>query len=120
MIYDRQEECMRVTLQMHFTHAHLEPFKAAHTLKAAHSTYVSMYCYGRALENNPGPVAGGGSLTDAPIPLSCANGNDIHDHLSLSLSPGCESKGKLKGDNRQRSGLLTKADGGCPEGELAL
>ena len=79
-----------------------------------------MYCYGRALENNPGPVAGGGSLTDPPIPLSCANGNDIHDHLSLSLSPGCESKGKLKGDNRQRSGLLTKADGGCPEGELAL
>ena len=39
MIYDRQEECMRVTLQMHFTHAHLE------ILKAAHSTYVSMYCY---------------------------------------------------------------------------
>ena len=67
MIYDRQEECMRVTLQMHFTHAHLEPFKAAH------STYASMYCYGKALGNNPGPVAGSGSLTDAPISLSCAN-----------------------------------------------
>ena len=35
MIYDRQEECMRVTLQMHFTHTHLE------TLKAAYSIYVS-------------------------------------------------------------------------------
>ena len=57
MIYDRQEECMRVTLQMHFTHAHLEP------LKAAHSTYISMYCYGRALGNNPGPVTGSGSLS---------------------------------------------------------
>ena len=67
MIYDRQEECMRVTLQMHFTHAHLG------TLKAAHSTYASMYCYGKALGNNPGPVAGSGSLTDAPISLSCAN-----------------------------------------------
>ena len=63
MIYDREKECMRVTLQMHFTHAHLEP------LKAAHSTYVSMYCYGRALGNNPGPVAGGGSLTDVPMPF---------------------------------------------------
>ena len=67
MIYDRQEECMRVTLQMHFTHAHLE------TMKAAHSTYISMYSYGRVLGNNPGPVAASGSLTDAPTPLSCAN-----------------------------------------------
>ena len=67
MIYDRQEECMRVTLQMHFTHAHLG------TLKAAHSTYISMYCYGRALGNNPGPVTGSGALTDAPMPLSCTN-----------------------------------------------
>ena len=102
MIYDRQEECMRVTLQMHFTHAHLEP------LKAAHSTYVSMYSYGRALGNNPGPVAGSGALTDAYIPLSYAN-------KSWHFPLGCESKGKLKGDHHQRSGLLlTKADGRCP------
>ena len=102
MIYDRQEECMRVTLQMHFTHAHLE------ILKVAHSTYVSMYCYGRALGNNPGPVAGSGALTDAPMPLSYAN---KRWHFSL----GCESKGKLKGDHHKQSGLLlTKAYGGCP------
>ena len=68
MIYDRQEECMRVTLQMHFTHTCIHG-----TLKAAHSTYATMYCYGKALGNNPGPVAGGRSLTDAPMPLSCAN-----------------------------------------------
>ena len=117
MIYDRQEECMRVTLQMHFTHAHLEP------LKAAHSTYVSMYCYGRALGtyvhkyvllygralgNNPGPVTGSGALTDVPMPLSYAN---KRWHFSL----GCESKGKLKGDHHKQSGLLlAKAYGGCP------
>ena len=102
MIYDRQEECMRVTLQMHFTHAHLEP------LKAAHSTYISMYCYGRALGNNPGPVAGSGALTDVPMPLSYAN---KRWHFPL----GCESKGKLKGDHQKQSGLLVaKADGGCP------
>ena len=64
MTYDRQEECMRVTLQMNFTHAHLEP------LKAAHSTYISMYCYGRALGNNPGPVAGSGSLSVEWHPLT--------------------------------------------------
>ena len=79
MIYDKQEECMRVTLQMHFTYLK--------TLKAAHSTYVSMYCYGRALGNNPaaGPVAGSGALTDDPVTL-------LHNkrwHFPL----GCESKG---------------------------
>ena len=47
-----------------------------------------MYCYGRALGNNPGPVAGSGSLTDAPMPHSCAN---KRWHFPL----GCEFKGKL-------------------------
>ena len=66
----------------------------------------SWLCDGRALGNNPGPVAGSGSLTDAPMPLSCAN---KRWHFPL----GCEGKGKLKGDHHQRSGLLMEADGSC-------
>ena len=55
---------------------------------------------------NPGPVAGSGSLTDPPYDtLMCKNGW----HFPL----GCNSKGKLKVDHHQQSGLLlTKADSG--------
>ena len=67
-------------------------------MKTALSTSISMYCYGMALGNNPGPVAESGIMTDPPMPLSCTT-------KRMALSPG------LKGDHHQRSELLERAYG---------
>ena len=48
-----------------------------------------MYFHGRALGNNPGPVAGSGTLTDPPMPLSCAN-------KKMALSLGLRFQGKVE------------------------
>ena len=73
----------------HILYTHLDNRE---TLKTAHNTCISMYCHGMALGNNPGPVTGSGTLTDSPMPLTCAN-------KKLALSRGLRFQGKSKGDH---------------------